>query len=209
MLSKSGEVVWILSRAKAVEYDPQGRPRRLVGTHTDITLRKLAEQALAASEESYRGLMKQASDGIFITDEWGHYLDVNQAGCDMLGYTRQEILGFSMHDLVVPDNEVPVPVRLDELRSGKSTLSERILRCKDGSTIPVEISGKMLEDRRILGIVRDITDRKQAEAALRDSEQRFRQVSREHRRLHLGGRFQRPVPVCQSGGREDPGLHPG
>ena len=115
MLSKSGEVVWILSRAKAVEYDPQGHPWRLVGTHTDITQRKLAEQALAASEESYRGLMKQASDGIFITDEWGHYLDVNQAGCDMLGYTRQEILGFSMQDLVVPDEQVPVPVRLGEL----------------------------------------------------------------------------------------------
>jgi PAS domain S-box-containing protein len=178
MMSKAGEVVWILSRAKITHRDAQGRPLRMVGTHTDITRRKLAEQALAASEESYRGLMKQASDGIFITDEYGHYLDVNQAGCDLLGYTRQEILCLSMQDLVAPDDRrISVPERLVDLRSGKSTLSERRLRCKDGSTVPVEISGKMLEDRRILGIVRDISERRQAEEALRASEERFRQVS--------------------------------
>ena len=177
MLAKTGEVVWILSRAKAGERDPQGKPLRMVGTHTDITQRKLAEEALAASEQSYRGLMKQASDGIFIADAQGHYIDANQAACDMVGYTHEEILQFSMKDLIAQEDSVMVPVRLKELNSGKPVLSQRNLYRKDRTTVPVEISGKMLEDGHMLGIVRDITERKQAEGALKASEERFRQVA--------------------------------
>ena len=58
----------------------------------DITALKQTEAALRASEENYRQLFEQAGDGIFIADGQGNYVDVNLSGCDLLGYTRDEIL---------------------------------------------------------------------------------------------------------------------
>lgn len=123
------------------------------------------ETALQLSESNYRSIMDQASEGIFIADSHGNYLDVNPAGCSLFGYTREEILRLSIRDLVVADPANPL--RFDELRSGKTLLTERRLRRKDGGTVLAEISGKMLEDGRLLGIVRDITVRKQEEEKLR------------------------------------------
>ncbi|MCQ3938497.1 MAG: hypothetical protein DPW18_15820 [Chloroflexi bacterium] len=121
--------------------------------------------ALPLSADGFLSIMDQASDGIFISDSQGNYIEVNPAGCGLLGYTREEILQRSIRDLVVADPADPL--RFDELRSGKTLLTERRLRRKDGGTVLVEISGKMLEDGRLLGIVRDITARKQEEEKLR------------------------------------------
>ena len=130
----------------------------------DITSRKQIEQALLTSEINYRSIMDQAADGIFIADRSGHYVDVNRAGCEMLGYTREEILTLHMRDLVV---ENAVPLRFSELLQGKTVISERELKAKNGEFIPVEISAKMLEDGRLLGMVRNITQRKKEEARVR------------------------------------------
>jgi len=131
----------------------------------DIAGAKYAESALKTSEYWYRSVMDQASDGIFITDLQGRYIDVNQAGCEMLGYTRSEILQMSIHDLLVdhPEN----PLRLDGLQRGEKLLTEHCLRRKDGNIVLVEISGRMLKDGRLLGIVRDITERKKEEERLK------------------------------------------
>lgn len=135
----------------------------IIGVRTDITERVRAEAALRESEVRYRTLVEQASDGIFIADAQGRYIDVNMSGCQMLGYSRQEILQQSITDLVPAENRTAVPLRFDELVAGKSIISERRLKCKDGALLPVEISAKMLPDGRLLGIMRDIADRKQAE----------------------------------------------
>ena len=68
----------------------------------DISERAIIEAELRASEERFRTLVDQASDGIFITDAQGRYQDVNPAGCEMLGYTRQDLLGLSIADIVAP-----------------------------------------------------------------------------------------------------------
>ena len=130
------------------------------------------EYRLHASETKYRTLVEQASDGIFIADQSDRYIEVNPAGCRLLGYTREEIIGKTMREVIqLPAGQ---PLRLDELHRGNTFLSERVMIRKEGTLVPVEISAKQLPDGRSLGIVRDISERKRTEAALRQSEQRLR-----------------------------------
>lgn len=145
-------------------YDAEGVLYGVCSVSTDITERKLAEEALRESEERFRTLVEQASDGIFVSDALGNYVDVNSSGCQMVGYTKSEILKLNITDLVLAEDSAADPIQFDELRRGKTIIRERRLKCKDGSILPVEISAKMLSDGRLQGIVRDITERKQAEA---------------------------------------------
>ena len=140
----------------------------------DVTEHKRAEDALRASEYKYRTFLEQASDGIFIADASGRYIEANPSGCAMLGYTRDELLEKKISDLIPPEDLAATPIRMDELRQGKIILSERRLVRKDGTLLPVEISARMLSDGRLQGIQRDITERKQAEQAIRESEERLR-----------------------------------
>lgn len=128
------------------------------------------------SEELYQALFQQAADGIFIANKQGHCIEVNQRGCEMLGYTRQELLNLTIQDLIPDEDRESDPVQFDELRTGIPLLKERRLRCKDGRLLPVEISARMLEDGSFLGMVRDISKRKQAEEALQESERRYRDI---------------------------------
>lgn len=127
-----------------------------------------------ASEEVYRALFAQAADGIFIANKQGRYIEVNQRGCQMLGYTREELLGLTMMDLIPDEDRGHDPLKLDKLRTGSPFLKERRLRCKDGRLLPVEISAQMLEDGNFLGMVRDISKRKKAEELLQKQEHEFR-----------------------------------
>lgn len=126
-----------------------------------------------ASAELCQALFDQATDGIFIADKTGKFQEVNQSGCEALGYTREEMLTFSLVDLVPPEDLVHNPLRFDDLLAGKSLLNERRLRCKDGRLLPVEVSARMLADGHLLGLVRDITERTRAEEQLRESNERF------------------------------------
>ncbi len=128
------------------------------------------KEALRRSEESYRDLFEQASDGIFISDSTGRYVDVNQAGCRMLGYTLVELCQLNLRDLLPPEEHLTKPIKLDEMQRGEIVISERSLICKNGALLPVEISAKMLSDGRLQGIVRDVTQRKRDELDLLKSE---------------------------------------
>lgn len=127
--------------------------------------------------ELYQILFEQASDGIFIADMQGRYMEVNRCGCDMLGYSREELLALSISDLLPTEDLARDPLRLDDLRAGKTTLTERRLRCKDGRLLPVEINARMLSNGSFLSITRDISQRKQLERQLLESEERFRLLS--------------------------------
>lgn len=135
-----------------------------------VMIRPMFEEAIFSgekirkTEEKYRELVEQASDGIFIANGEGNYTDVNQAGLDMLGYTRKELLSKTLVDLVNPDELKQTPIQIEHLMAGKTIISERSLLKKDGTFLPVEISAKMLPDGSLQGITRDITERKKAEA---------------------------------------------
>lgn len=127
-----------------------------------IDAREKAEE----SENRFRTLFEQAADGIFIADSNGQYLEVNENACLMLGYSREEMLKINVKDVISKKNLEETPIKIKELRTGSIVLSERILVRKDGSSFPAEISGKMLPDGRLQGIVRDITERRIVEEEL-------------------------------------------
>ncbi|HAN56640.1 MAG TPA: GGDEF domain-containing protein [Betaproteobacteria bacterium] len=125
-----------------------------------------SSRVIQESEERYRALVEQASDGIFITDNQERFLDVNNSACDMLGFSREDMLAMHIQD-VMPDEEYAkfTQIRL-LLMAGETLLNEWHMKCRDGSLIPVEVSAKILSDGRIQGIARNITERKHHEAQL-------------------------------------------
>jgi formate hydrogenlyase transcriptional activator len=140
----------------------------------DITERKRAEEALRKSEAHFRFLVEQASDGIFVADAQWNFVDVNSAAAKMLGYTRAELLLLSIPDIVMREEVPRVGPEIERVGGGATVLSEWKFRRKDGSSFPGEVCGKQLPDGRLQGIVRDISERHNAEEAMRQSEERFR-----------------------------------
>ena len=158
--------------------------RKLVrtwGIQRDVTeqvkleeARSKAEEALRVSEAHFRALVEQASDGIFIADAQGNYLDVNTAGAAMLGYSREEILQLSIPEIVTAEDVKRVGSEVGRFTEEGIVRSEWTFRRKDGSLFPGEVSGRQLPDGRLQGILRDITERKRTEDELRRNEERFR-----------------------------------
>lgn len=133
------------------------------------------------TEARLASLVEFAPDGIFVADLDGRYTEVNTAGCRMLGYEREEIIGKTIVDLIPGDQVARLDREKQQLVRGEPKVSEWMLRKKDGGWLPVEVSAKILRDGRWHGFVRDISERKlQAEHAkrardqLRESEERFR-----------------------------------
>ncbi len=133
----------------------------------DITERCRVEQELRESESKYRMLVEQASDGIAIYDRQGMIVEANSQVCAMVRYTRDELLRLNVTDVIAPHNLATTPLRWESLSSGEPVIGERVLLCKDGSLLPVELSARMLSDGRVQTIVRDITVRKVADEAIR------------------------------------------
>jgi PAS domain S-box-containing protein len=133
------------------------------------------EEDLRKNEYEYRQLRELASDGIFITDADGNHLVVNRRAGEMLGYDTAELSQMNFREIVDPEDLARTPLRFGQLRLGKSMLVERVLRRREGSTLDVEISAKMLPDGRMQGLVRDVSERKKAERALHEREEQLRQ----------------------------------
>jgi diguanylate cyclase (GGDEF)-like protein/PAS domain S-box-containing protein len=145
--------------------------------------RKRAEKALRESEERFRELYDHAPVGYHEYDIEGRITNVNLTDLEMLGYTREEMVGHYIWEFNVGAETVRPQVleKLQGLRPPGQNL-ERIYRRKDGTTFPVLIQDRLLlnEQGKITGIrctIQDITDRKRAEERLRESEERFRQLA--------------------------------
>jgi len=146
----------------------------------DISDRKKAEEALRQSEEKYRQLFETVSDAILVLDgETRRFIEVNEKACRLYGYSREEFLELVHADITVePDSS---NASMEETLSGKRThVPLRYHKKKDGTLFPAEISSStfILAGRRVMcGVVRDITKRRQAEIALRQSEERLRELA--------------------------------
>jgi len=170
---------WVLMNSILISVD-QGEPV-IQTTLFDVTERMWAEEArkeavraLKQSEEHFRFLVEQAYDGIFVTDPTGKFLDVNSAAAAMVGYTREELLQLSTTDMVNAA-EVQAVLRERELvQQGQDVRTEWMVRRKDGSFFPGEVTGRRLPNGQVQGIVRDMTERRRAEQELRHNEERFR-----------------------------------
>ena len=132
-----------------------------------------AHDALMQTQRQGRDLINLASDGIFMSDVEGRYVDVNEAGCRMLGYTREEILGMTVMDLIPPEDLPRLEDQKNKLLGGAVKINDWNLVCKDGRLLPTEVSTKILPDGRWQAFVRDISDRKLAEEKLRQAQERL------------------------------------
>ncbi len=156
------------------------------GIRRDITERKQMEEALRQSEERYRTILEEMEDSYFEVDLAGNYTFVNDANCRALGCSREELLGAGYRPYMAEEDAKTVfKAFLQVYRTGEPNrgLSYRVVR-KDGSTGFSQLSAFPLRNREgeiigFRGIGRDITERKQAEEVLRQSEERYRTILEE------------------------------
>jgi PAS domain S-box-containing protein len=140
---------------------------------------RLTEKELSVTQRNYRVLTEQAADGVFMVDQDGRFLVANSRLCEMIGYTEEEMAQLNLLDTYLPEEREYARQRFTGFPARTSIRFERLMRRKDGTSLPVEASAVRLADGKTQEIVRDITERKQAEAKLRESEERFRRIFEE------------------------------
>lgn len=179
----TGEQRWYQSHKVPVTA-PDGTITHVLGVMTDITEHKRIEAALRESEQRFRGLFESAAVGIAITTAGGMILEANPAMCNLLGYTLAELRTVSYADISHPDDLAAEDGMIAELisdRRDQYQIEKRYVR-KDGGTVWARLTASVVRDLDglvlyALGIVEDITARKQAQDELRESRERFRIIS--------------------------------
>jgi PAS domain S-box-containing protein len=147
-----------------------------LGSIQSIVERKRAEEALRESEERLRTILQTALDGFWILDTRGRILEVNKTYCQMSGYSEQELLTMFISDLEVIESAGSTAARIQKIIASGEDRFESQHRSKYGSIFDVEVSVQYrpTEGGRFVCFLRDITERKLAEDALIESENKFR-----------------------------------
>jgi PAS domain S-box-containing protein len=167
---------WAFAKAK-IFYDTEGMPESIVGVTVDVTGAKAAEQAVQESEERFRITFNQAAVGMAHCGLDGTLLMANQKLSDILGYPVEDIFGKRFHSFTHGE-DLPASVeKLESMLAGKCNsyrVENRYVR-KDGSLIWGQVTSALVRDERgapkyIIAVIEDITERRRAEEALRNSE---------------------------------------
>jgi PAS domain S-box-containing protein len=156
---------WFQTQGQAV-WNEEGKATYAAGTTFEITERKLVELALLESEAYRRGLFEQLADGVILTDEHFQIIDANPQIATMLGYSRSELLRKKSTDLVASARSAGVGAAVQAMSSGRPHLANWDLVRKDGSLVPVEVNARAIDSSRWLGVMRDVSTRRAAEAAM-------------------------------------------
>ncbi len=144
----------------------EGKPRFLAGYTVDNTENRQAEKALREREEQYATILRMATDGFWVTDRKGRLLEVNDAVCRNLGYSREELLRMSVSDIEAVEKPEKILQTVRMIMEKGSSRFEGVHRCKDGSLRNVEVSVNYLPppNERFFAFLHDITVRKSSEA---------------------------------------------
>lgn len=167
---KNGDWLWVLGRAKVVKRDATGRPLRVIGTNVDISIRKAAEEQLKLDSQ----ILANVSDSVFVMGKNGRFLYVNEAAWQTRGYSCVEMMEMNLSALEAEEFSPLIESRLKRLFIDGQARFESAHRCKDGRIMQVEVNAKLLKlgnEEVVLGVARDITEQKRAEAALKASEE--------------------------------------
>ncbi len=163
-------------------HNDDGSLRAYIGTIRDITERKKFEESLRTSEEKFRTIFNSLNDGIHLHEiepdgSPGKFIDVNDVACRMLQYTREEMIRMSPLDFATPFHNPPVEEVIHDLRTKGHAFFETGHIRRDGTVVPVEINAHVVSfsgARFVVSAIRDITKRRLAELALRESEEKYR-----------------------------------
>ncbi|MDX2493882.1 MAG: PAS domain S-box protein [Desulfuromusa sp.] len=133
-------------------------------------------QAVQDSSDRCKDLIEFAADAIFMGDPAGNIIDTNQSAAILSGYSYAELVDMNLGQLFTEAEQQRAPLRYDLLKQGETVKTERILSRKDGNPVPVEMHSRMMPDGSYHSFMRDISERKQADEALRISEEKFSQA---------------------------------
>lgn len=151
-----------------------GKPERYALMHEDVTQQRVAEKALCESEARYRSYTDNSPIGVFLCDENGRYVQANPAATTITGYSRDELLTLAILDIVPPESrEFAARSFKDVVETGRSK-GECSFRHKNGDIRWWSLDAVRLSPERFMGMVADITERRQAENDLRESEEKYR-----------------------------------
>ncbi len=180
-IHKNGEPVWV-RKFVSVLHGEEGEPTHLIALVTNVTERKLAEEAIKESEMRYRRIVETTNEGVWLLDSKLRTSYVNRQMAGMLGYEPGDMVGRSVFDFYFPEDVDQKKQVLTRREQGVREQLEERLRRRDGSELWVRMSATPVvkEDCEFDGafaMVCDITERKLAEEAIKESEQRFRLVA--------------------------------
>lgn len=191
-LHQDGSQLWVNLTLTVVE-NGAGEPECLMGVVEDISDRKYGENLLQDSEDRFQTIFDQAGVGMEICTLEGRFFRVNQKFCDLVGYSRSELVELTFQDITHPDYLSRSLTLKRQVLAGEIpsyNLEERYVR-SDGSFVWVNMMLSLMRDQTtgepkyFIGVVEDISARKQAEVALRESEERFRSMFENHKSIML------------------------
>jgi PAS domain S-box-containing protein len=169
-----------------ISFTPIRQDNQITGVSVfarDVTDRRQTEEALRESEERFKVLFQSAPDAYYLSDLKGKFLDGNKMAERLTGYKRQELIGKNFLKLkLLPPSQIPKAAKL-LLKNAKGVSTgpdEFRIQRQDGTEVMVDISThpvKIKDQILVLGIARDVTERKHAEQALRESEGKFRMLA--------------------------------
>jgi PAS domain S-box-containing protein len=174
-----GRLIWIFDLGQ-VMFDTSGKPDRMVGIIRDITEKKNSEEQLKKSEERYRTLFNLTPGSILLEDQDGVILEANDSLCATFGYSRDDLVGKPVDILVPPDRRRGIREHIDTILTGTILAHEVENVSISGQVHLMELRETRvpLPDGRmgILVAANDVTERRKAEEALRESEERYRKL---------------------------------
>lgn len=181
--TKEGDYRWLRARGEA-ERNAEGTPVRMAGSISDITAKKQAEMELQMSEKRFRAVVEQAAVGVTVIDSnTGRFLSVNQRACDIAKLTREEMLAGTFMQVTHPEDLPHDMTEMAKLKAGEIRTYRLEKRClhRDGSITWIHLTVSPMwqpgeAPTQYVAVVEDISERKQAEALLRESEERFRVI---------------------------------
>ncbi|WP_163195345.1 PAS domain S-box protein [Clostridium thermarum] len=182
-LCKNGNYKYLESQVNLI-IDNIGNLDCMVISSRDITKRVEAENALRKNEKKYRWLFNNVNDSIYLykLNDNGipaEFIEVNNVACERLGYSREEFSNMNVKDFNVDLSMEDIGQRQKQLLTTGHSLHKAINKTKDGKLIPVEVNSILLtidDEKYVLSICRDITEREKHERALRESEEKYRQL---------------------------------
>ena len=182
LVTAKGRTIWVRAICHSEMHD--GECRRLYGTIQDVDEQHRLREALAESEAKFRALFELAPYGVSLNDLWtGRFLDMNPAGCAMLGYTREELLDGFTPAMITPPEYHAMEAEQSRIvqRTGRYGPYEKENIRKDGTRFPVQLIGMVMRGTdgkcRVWSIVRDIAEEREAERLLVEARARAEAAS--------------------------------